>query len=194
MFDIPNGGLTNTKTNNTILVADFLPGYLTACGNVNSAPSDTPGFTCALDRNVVLNSNIILKWNTSGLMSNTLTYDSTCSCYRKKADFLTVLLHELGHIWTLAHPTPTTPGMYAGWTTKSVLTEDDKRGATQFYGPHTGWEKALTLPWFPGHTYTETLGNENVVLSQHQVSSPQLTPRPAELSVTPYSGSRHLKI
>lgn len=194
MFDILSAGPIN-QTTSTIRAVNFQSGYTTSCGNLNALLPDIPGAACPVDRNVFLNSNIGFKWNTAGTMSYTQFYDASCSCNRRHTDFLTVLLHELGHLWGLDHPqTITYPVMYPNWTAKQILNEDDRRGATQLYGPSTGWETALTLSWFPGYSYYEAQGIEDEILYQSQVSSPSLKPRSTEMGVTPYSGNRYLRL
>lgn len=192
VFDLFDGGPNNQSANN-IKAVNFSNYQTVSCGNLNSIPGVVYGATCVSDRNIFLNLNFQFKWNTTGTFGS--FNDPICLCLRYHSDFSTVLLHELGHFWTAAHPTSSTvPVMYFNATSKQTLTEDDKQAVTQFYGPDTGWETNLTLSWFPNHSYVETMGIGSTVLYQSQVSSAQLIPRSPEFSVTPFSGTRYLKL
>lgn len=187
LFDSLSAG-PNTATTNTIRVVAFHGpgGYQTnGCGNLNVLPTDVPAGVCGPERNIYLNSDPVFQWNTNGIMNYS----------QRKVDYLTVLLNRIGALWGLTHP-PATPSavMHNNWTTKQLLNEDDRRGATQLYGPETGFETNATLGWLPGYSFYHAQGNENVVAEIRDVSSASLRPVAGELGVTPFSGSRYLRL
>lgn len=197
LFDSLSAGTTNPASNNTIRVVPFHGpgGYQTpSCGNLNVHALHVPAFTCNADRNIYLNSDIGFKWNTNGTISFTQFYDPTCGCMRRNVDYLTVLLNRLGALWALDYSATSSAVMQFNWTNKPVLHEDDRRGATQLYGPETGFETNATLGWLPGYSFYHAQGNEDVVAYTQSVSSASLKPVAGELGVTPLSGNRYLRL
>jgi hypothetical protein len=72
----------------------------------------------------VVNFNSDWAWNTS----------CTLDPANKKADFLTIALHELGHAVALNHdPNQTTAVMWPNWVCKQNLLNDDKNGIAALY-------------------------------------------------------------
>lgn len=74
-------------------------------------------------------------WNTNGTWA--LQQDPA------QIDFFTIALHEMGHMLVL-QDRPAGHGEAVMWfdqSQKRTLTEDDKQGATQLYGPDTGIEE-----------------------------------------------------
>lgn len=121
-----------------------------------------------------------VSWNTTGVID--------CNSMPRKADFPTVILHEFGHWYNLGHSSdPASVMSFNCVTPEHELGEDDKRGATQLYGPRTSWE--------PG----EAMGGVNALTLQMNVRGyfnsstppPELGPRQRELNVTPFHGSWH---
>src|SRR5262249_4826412 len=126
------------STRNTISTADFRVGN--PCGG--SPRDDFHAVTCQFSSSTTINrittwfnSSPTRTWNTSGTLN--------CGSTPKQLDVLTVIIHELGH-WYILQDDP--PGhndaiMHFDCTHKvDPIREDDGQGATQIYGPHTGFE------------------------------------------------------
>jgi hypothetical protein len=183
-----------TQSQNRILATLFsLYVTPTPCGYLFSTPSYTAAVGCPGNISIYLDTDDIA-WNTNDLNGTYAPWSLSCLCYPIYADFRSVILHEIGHLFGLAHNNSTTSVMRAGYHGTRILTEDDKRGATQIYGPDTDFEVNYPLNWFPGYTYTSAQGLTNVGAYVRTVTSPQLFHVSAENGATPYSGSKQIKL
>lgn len=179
-------GLTRTapftRSGNYITSANFQTDNLGRCGYM-SGVDDSPAATCIWPppyqaypnietAEQFFNSSPSYAWNTSGTFCE--------SCYPRQVDVLTVGVHELGHWLSLdhdgSHPEAV---MYPDYTNKQYLRQDDLSGATQIYGPRTGWETGSAI----GDVNTMAYGKD---VSGYGISYPELGPRTAEFNVTPY--------
>lgn len=200
LFDILISGTSVTQSQNRITAEVFAGSWtVTPCGPLTLAPQGAVGFGCPGNVSVYLNSHSSYEWNTAGQMAiQSPNWNPWCFCYPIKIDFLSVVLHEIGHVMGLDHSNSSTAVMRAGWHLDQTLTQDDKRGVTQIYGPYTDFEAGYALNWFPGYVYTDTFGLENVPAYGSGVSYPQLT-RVGNETISPYtvnaySGNKQIKL
>jgi hypothetical protein len=66
------------------------------------------------------------------------TWNTSCTLSKvdRKADVLTIALHEMGHTVSLNHDSAVTSAvMWPNYTCKQTLTTDDKNGIGALYGP-----------------------------------------------------------
>lgn len=198
IYDSYASGTSVSQTTNHIRAVYFDNGfgYQTGCGNtLNFYSPAVVALGCQADMSVYLNADGYWSWNTQGIGGTAGPWSWECWCYSTTIDFLDILLHEFGHVLGLGHvSTPTTSVMRTDALVRQTLDEDDKRAATQFFGAYTGWETNVTYGWFPGYSYTDAMGYSNSVRYQRTVVTPQLLPISAELGITPYQGSRYLKL
>lgn len=202
MFDLSSAGPV-TESQNRIVAQVFAGSFTqTPCSWLTFLPPGTKAMGCPGNISVYLNSDSQYAWNTSGL-HDTLSsnWNIWCFCYPEYVDFSEILLHEIGHVFGLGHPSNSSTSVMNSSGAEpftQTLTEDDRRGVTQIYGPLTGFETSYTLNWFLGYTYANTLGLENVPAYGNGVTSPQLVRVSAEsvapYNVIPYRGSRQLKL
>ncbi|MBA3530704.1 MAG: matrixin family metalloprotease [Ardenticatenales bacterium] len=73
-------------------------------------------------------------WNTNSFMD--------CNSNPRNVDVSAIVLHEFGHWLNLGHNAPPAAVMspHCGNPAEAILDEDDRRGATQLYGPRTSFE------------------------------------------------------
>jgi len=198
MFSLLSGGSV-TQNTNRILAVDFLYSMRTTpCGSLYGAYLvRASAFTCTGETSIYLNT-YGYTWNTSGLDGAAGPFSWTCLCNTIYADFFSQVLHELGHVFGLAHPqnapNSTNSVMHDGPGLRSSLTADDQSGLVQIYGPYTGWDTGITLGWFPGYSYNDSQGSANWIAYQKDVTSAQLIPGPAQNGVAPYSGNRYIAL
>lgn len=121
-------------------------------------------------------------WNASGVVS--------CNA-PKKADLITVSLHEFGHWFNLVdNPTghPEAVMTYNCGTAKQSLLEDDKQGVHQMYGPFDQWETTN----MQGEINRATYNPVNVVGYNNSSSPPpERYPVTGENGVPVMSGAKY---
>lgn len=197
LFDIGLGGTTVTQTTNRILAVNFWgtnpPPPSSICGSISATPTTTVARACPGEVSVYLNSNAKWRWTNTGSLHGALVNSGCTTSCTQYVHYLTAVLHELGHIFGLDHPAGGIAVMKPGGS-KSILTQDDLAGAAQFYGPNTSWEQNVSYPWFPSGTYTQTMGVGSLIAYQQNMSGATLTPVSQESGVTPYQGSRYVRL
>jgi hypothetical protein len=162
--------------------------YAIVCTDTDDPQNDIHESTVVEYNRMVFNTSARYVWNTTGGMD--LTYGPNNN--QRLADVRTVATHEMGHFYFLRHPGhhPEAVMNFDGNTRKWDLAEDDKQGATQMYGPYTGWENGYAT----GIQNNLDLNRSVTGFYCDQSLIPELGPRPAEFNVSPYLGSRHLMI
>ena len=175
----PNGNIITTRN----LLTNPI------CGLNDSVPAGVCYTTDASGRNLTsfvlyLNSSQTYRWNTSGYTDQNV--------YPKQVDFLTIILHEMGHFISLGHDCVRDPSaiMCVDYTTKQTLVDDDKNGATQINGPFTGFETNNTVGIYSTLAYSRDVTGYN----QNNNLPPALAPSSQELGVPVTSGSRYTRI
>lgn len=108
-------------------------------------PDVAPAATCVKrDINVAgtwFNTSGSWRWNTTGTIDNPNIIPAPW-----RIDFNTVAIHEIGHWYTLDHDCwDGNAVMCVDYRHKPNLSDDDRQGATQMYGPWTGWEDDQAL-------------------------------------------------
>lgn len=136
-FTLSNSGTYNGVRDMAVTTANFRNG---TCGG---PPNDgAAAVVCIVSSGNALISTIeyfndspTYAWNTSG-------NEQYCANAPKPVDVHAVGLHEFGHWFNLADQPANHPEAVMSFdcSYKPNLTEDDKQGATQIYGPYTGFE------------------------------------------------------
>lgn len=118
-------------------------------------------------------------WNSTGTLN--------CGSMPRKMDLLVAALHEFGHWYNLKDITAPQASVmsFDCAAPERELAEDDKRGATQLYGPRTSWEPAEAI----GGVNTLTLRLNVRGYFNSTTPPPELGPRRREMNVTPIHGS-----
>lgn len=172
-------------TGNIITARNFQSTPAT-CGQ----PDTTKAVTCVFADPVSItstptyfNNSPTKRWNTVGTQN--------CSVNPEQLDVQSIILHELGH-WHYLDDFPAGQSAAVMWFScgvyKPTLREDDQEGATQLYGPKTGFES------------DEVQGRRNSWAYRLNTSgyppatNPELGPGPAEFGVSVPSGSRYNRL
>lgn len=132
-----------------------------------------------------INKSPSISWNTSGASG------VNCSASPRRMDFLNVVTHEFGHFFSLFdHPAGNNNAIMNFDCTYKVdpLRPDDTAGATQLYGPQTGFETGEALG------YSNILAYSSNTTGYYGSGAPELGVVSSEFGVPVSSGSKYLRI
>jgi hypothetical protein len=130
-----------------------------------------------------LNNSPTKSWNISGIQNT--------STNPEQLDVQAIVLHEFGHFHFLYDNPSGQPAAVMNFqpgTYKPTLREDDQEGATQLYGPKTGFE----LDELQGRRNTNAYRFNTT--GYPPASLPELGPGPGEFGVPVPSGSRYNRL
>lgn len=166
---------------------------------------EIPGFVCWVYYSngtvryskMLLNNNASYRWNTEGIHDNRQTPNDV--------DLRTVVEHEFGHfLWLGDGPAGHSEATmwYETIGAQQYVTEDDKQGSTQLYGPYTGFDsgKADGIQYNDAGDYTKySIYKANVVNWFNQANTVPLMVNAGReqvdgIWINPNYGSRMLRI
>jgi len=135
--------------------------------------------TTMYQNRIFLNSSSNYIWDTSG---------QTDCTYPRLADVQTIVLHELGHSFSLGDNPPGHADAVMNFQCgvfKPNLRPDDQEGIALLYGARTNWEANFATGVVNRVAYARTVAG----YFNSSSPPPELGPRPAEYGVTPYGGA-----
>jgi hypothetical protein len=163
----------------TISTANFVLSPPCGVNDTTSAVTCLNASPTAITRiHQYFNTSSTYAWNTTNTHDNSTT--------PKKRDVWSVAAHEFGHWHSLGDGVPGHPESIMN-AVKRTLSEDDKQGATQIYGPLTGWESAEAIGEYNRIAYIQNV----VGFYNNSSPPPELGRVSSELSVPVPSGSKY---
>lgn len=138
-FTLSNSGTYNGVRDMAVTTANFQNGL---CGG---APNDgAAAVVCIVSSGNALTSTVEYFNNSPTYAWNTSGNEQYCANAPKPVDVYAIGLHEFGHWYNLADHPANHPEAVMNFDCnyKPNLLPDDKEGATQIYGPYTGFESS----------------------------------------------------
>lgn len=168
---------------NTISAANFRS--IDPC-RPTGPPDDTPAaVTC-----IYANPNVIYRATMWFNVSGTYAWNTNGTITTNRRDVQTTATHEFGHWYKLDDNPPGHPEAIMTNAASRVLAEDDKQGATQMYGPWTGFERGQVRGEVNRIARHLSNGQEmrSNVAGYSGALPPELGPRGTEFGVPQWAG------
>ena len=179
-FRLQNAGFFDPGLN-SVTTADFRNPVSIPCG-----PSDfQAAVTC-----IFANPTTIWKTQTFFNISGSFTWNTNGTITTNRRDVQTTATHEFGHWYKLDDNPPGHPEAIMTNAASRVLAEDDKQGATQMYGPWTGFERGQVRGEVNRIARHLSNGQEmrSNVAGYSGALPPELGPRGTEFGVPQWTG------